>query len=149
MRYHYVRFARDEQGDVLIVGGEDHKTGQAKDCAQRFVNLERWARARFPFVAEVTDRWSGQVMEPLDGVAYIGCNPGDKNVYVVTGDSGNGITHGILAGLLIVDLIAGKSVGETIRSFTQDIEAAHSRGLRRRERERCGAISRLHYAGLG
>src|SRR3954470_5287545 len=108
VRYHYVRFARDEQGDVLIVGGEDHKTGQAKDCAQRFVNLERWARARFPFVAEVTDRWSGQVMEPLDGVAYIGCNPGDKNVYVVTGDSGNGITHGILAGLLIVDLIAGR-----------------------------------------
>src|SRR5947207_14981268 len=42
------------------------------------------------------------------GVAYIGCNPGDKNVYVVTGDSGNGITHGILAGLLIVDLIAGR-----------------------------------------
>ena len=108
VRYHYVRFARDEQGDVLIVGGEDHKTGQAKDCAQHFVNLERWARARFPFVAEVTDRWSGQVMEPLDGVAYIGCNPGDKNVYVVTGDSGNGITHGILAGLLIVDLIAGR-----------------------------------------
>ena len=48
VRYHYVRFARDEQGDVLIVGGEDHKTGQAKDCAQCFVNLERRARARFP-----------------------------------------------------------------------------------------------------
>jgi len=47
-------------------------------------------------------------MEPVDGVAYIGCNPGDKNVYVVTGDSGNGITHGILAGLLIVDLITGR-----------------------------------------
>jgi glycine/D-amino acid oxidase-like deaminating enzyme/nitrite reductase/ring-hydroxylating ferredoxin subunit len=104
--YHYVRFASDDKGDVLIVGGEDHKTGQAEDCAQRFVNLERWARERFPFVGEITDRWSGQVMEPVDGVAYIGRNPGDKNVYVVTGDSGNGITHGTLAGMLIADLIA-------------------------------------------
>jgi len=106
--YHYVRFARDEQGDVLIVGGEDHKTGQAEDCAQRFAKLERWARERFPFVGEITDHWSGQVMEPVDGIAYIGRNPGDKNVYVVTGDSGNGITHGILAGILINDLIAGR-----------------------------------------
>ena len=106
--YHYVRFARDEQGDVLIVGGEDHKTGQADDCAQRFVKLEQWARDRFSFVGEITDRWSGQVMEPMDGVAYIGRNPGDENVFVVTGDSGNGITHGIIASMLITDLIAGR-----------------------------------------
>ena len=106
--YHYVRFARDEQGDVLIVGGEDHKTGQADNCAQRFAKLERWARDRFPFVGELTDHWSGQVMEPVDGVAYIGRNPGDQNVYVVTGDSGNGITHGILGAKLITDLIAGR-----------------------------------------
>lgn len=106
--YHYVRFARDAEGDVLIVGGEDHKTGQASDCEQRFAKLERWARDRFPFVGEITDRWSGQVMETVDGVAYIGRNPGDKHVYIVTGDSGNGITHGTLAGKLIVDLIAGR-----------------------------------------
>jgi glycine/D-amino acid oxidase-like deaminating enzyme/nitrite reductase/ring-hydroxylating ferredoxin subunit len=104
--YHYVRFARDEEGDVLIVGGEDHKTGQEDDWEQRFAKLERWTRDRFPFVGDITDRWSGQVMEPVDGVAYIGRNPGDKNVYVVTGDSGNGITHGILGGMLLVDLIA-------------------------------------------
>jgi glycine/D-amino acid oxidase-like deaminating enzyme/nitrite reductase/ring-hydroxylating ferredoxin subunit len=106
--YHYVRFARDGQGDVLIVGGEDHKTGQADDCAERFVKLERWARDRFSFAGEITDRWSGQVMEPVDGVAYIGRNPGNKHVYVVTGDSGNGMTHGTLGAMLIVDLIAGR-----------------------------------------
>ena len=106
--YHYVRFARDEKGDVLIVGGEDHKSGQESDCEQRFAKLERWARDHFPFVGDVTDRWSGQVMEPVDGVAYIGKNPGDNNVYVVTGDSGNGMTHGTIAGMMIVDLIAGR-----------------------------------------
>src|SRR6266513_4098999 len=37
--YHYVRFARDQQGDVLIVGGEDHKTGQAEDWEQRCAKL--------------------------------------------------------------------------------------------------------------
>ena len=47
-------------------------------------------------------------MEPVDGIAYIGRNPGDNNVYVVTGDSGNGLTHGTIAGILIADLIAGR-----------------------------------------
>jgi len=106
--YHYCRFACDEKGDVLIVGGEDHKSGQASDFEQRFAKLERWTREHFPFVAEITDRWSGQVMEPVDGVAYIGRNPGDENVYIVTGDSGNGMTSGTIAGMLIVDLIAGR-----------------------------------------
>ena len=45
-------------------------------------------------------------MEPVDGIAFIGRNPLDaKNVYVATGDSGNGMTHGTIAGLLITDLI--------------------------------------------
>jgi len=47
-------------------------------------------------------------MEPMDGTAYIGRNPGDKNVFVVTGDSGNGMTHGTIAGILITDLICGR-----------------------------------------
>jgi glycine/D-amino acid oxidase-like deaminating enzyme/nitrite reductase/ring-hydroxylating ferredoxin subunit len=106
--YHYVRFARDNDGDVLIVGGEDHKTGQATDFEARLARLERWTRDRFPFVGEITDRWSGQVMEPVDGVAYIGRNPGNKNVFVATGDSGNGITHGTIAGILVTDLICGR-----------------------------------------
>lgn len=106
--YHYVRFAHDEQGDVLIIGGEDHKSGQASDYEKRLAKLERWTRDRFPFVGEITDRWSGQVMETVDGVAYIGKNPGDENVYVTTGFSGNGMTHGTIVGMLIVDLIAGR-----------------------------------------
>jgi glycine/D-amino acid oxidase-like deaminating enzyme/nitrite reductase/ring-hydroxylating ferredoxin subunit len=106
--YHYLRFARDNEGDVLIVGAEDHKTGQASDFEARLAKLERWTRDHFPFVSEITDHWSGQVMEPVDGTAYIGRNPGDKNVFVVTGDSGNGMTHGTIAGTLITDLICGR-----------------------------------------
>jgi hypothetical protein len=56
--YHYIRFARDDERDVLIVGGEDHKSGQADNCEQRFQKLERWTREHFPFVGEITDHWS-------------------------------------------------------------------------------------------
>ena len=106
--YHYLRFARDNEGAVLIVGAEDHKTGQASDFAARLAKLERWTRDHFPFLGEITDHWSGQVMEPVDGTAYIGRNHGDKNVFVVTGDSGNGMTYGTIAGILITDLICGR-----------------------------------------
>ena len=92
---------------MLIVGGEDHKTGQADDADERFDRLETWTRQRFP-VEEVEYRWSGQVIEPVDGLAFIGRNPGDKNIYIVTGDSGNGMTHGTIAGILLTDLILGR-----------------------------------------
>ncbi|MFL6257918.1 MAG: FAD-dependent oxidoreductase [Pyrinomonadaceae bacterium] len=108
--YHYVRLQSVGEGsDVLIVGGEDHKTGQAEDFDERFRRLEEWTRKRFPSVEAFEYRWSGQVMEPVDGLAFIGRNPGDaSNVYVATGDSGNGMTHGTIAGMLIRDLILGR-----------------------------------------
>ena len=95
--------------DLLIVGGEDHKTGQANDGDERFARLEAWTRARFPQVQGFEFRWSGQVMEPVDGLAFIGRNPLDRdNVYIATGDSGNGMTHGTIAGMLLTDLIIGR-----------------------------------------
>ena len=107
--YHYVRTQSVEGHDVLIVGGEDHKTGQAEDFDERFRRLEEWARERFPMIEGVELRWSGQVMEPVDGMAYIGRNPLDSdNVLIATGDSGNGMTHGTIAGRLLTDLIVGR-----------------------------------------
>ena len=102
--YHYVRL----HGDVLIVGGEDHKTGQEDDGYDRFAYLESWTRERFP-IGDIEYRWSGQVMEPVDGLGYIGRNPGDKaHILVATGDSGHGMTHGTIAGILLTDLIVGR-----------------------------------------
>jgi glycine/D-amino acid oxidase-like deaminating enzyme len=107
--YHYVRLQSENNYDVLIVGGEDHKTGQADDGNERFARLEGWTRERFPQMSEVEYRWSGQVMEPVDGLAFIGRNPLDAgNVYIATGDSGQGMTHGTIAGMLLTDLIQGR-----------------------------------------
>jgi len=89
------------------VGGEDHKTGQAHDSETRFARLELWARERFPVAREVLHRWSGQVMETIDDLAYIGRDPGSDNVYVITGDSGMGMTHGTLGGIVVTELMHG------------------------------------------
>src|SRR5437762_4460546 len=103
--YHYLRIEHRENHDVLIVGGEDHKTGQEHDGAQRWGKLEQWTRNRFE-VEAMEFRWSGQVMEPVDALAFIGRNPADaENVFIATGDSGMVMTHGTIAGILLTDLI--------------------------------------------
>lgn len=107
--YHYVRLQTDKTNpshEILIVGGEDHKTGQEHDGEARFVKLHQWTRERFPQAGNIDFRWSGQVMEPVDGIAFIGANPLDEdNVFIATGDSGQGMTHGTIAGMLLTDLI--------------------------------------------
>jgi len=108
--YHYVRLqSLDEQYDVLIVGGEDHKTGQADDANARYTKLQTWTQERFPMVEDILFRWSGQVINADDGIAYIGKALLDQeNVYMVTGDSGLGMTHGTIAGILLTDMILGR-----------------------------------------
>ena len=100
--YHYVR----TDVDVLIVGGEDHKTGQEAHPENCYQRLEMWTRARFPFAEHIVQKWSGQVMEPMDSLGFLGRNPMDNNnVFVITGDSGNGMTHGTIGAMLITDQI--------------------------------------------
>lgn len=109
--YHYLRLQKLDDGhDLLMVGGADHKTGQKEDPQSCWTTLEAWARERFPMAGAVRYRWSGQVMETLDGLAFLGADPaGAANVYIATGDSGMGMTHGTIAGLLLRDLILGRA----------------------------------------
>ena len=142
--YHYARLTEGNSPDheVLIVGGEDHRTGQANDADERYRRLEQWTRERFP-VGEVEFRWSGQVMEPVDGLAFIGRNPLDRdNVYIATGDSGQGMTHGTLAGIIITDLILGRE-----NPWARLYEPARSSGVRDlSEFVKDGANMALQYA---
>jgi glycine/D-amino acid oxidase-like deaminating enzyme/nitrite reductase/ring-hydroxylating ferredoxin subunit len=108
--YHYVRtLSYDETHDLLIVGGEDHATGQPESTdgpeMMRYSRLEQWTRKRFP-VEETVYHWSGQVMETMDALGYVGRSPMDKdNIYIVTGDSGNGLTNAGVAAILLTALI--------------------------------------------
>lgn len=112
---HYARLQRlprtgsdADEAEVLIVGGENHRTGQAGHARPRYDRLEAWARERFPMIREVVYRWSGQVRETIDGPGFIGKTPLDHGVYIATGDSGMGMTHGTLAGILLTDLLQGR-----------------------------------------
>jgi len=106
--YHYVRVQPRAKDDLLIVGGEDHKTGTADDADKRLERLETWARSRFPQLVSVENAWSGQVYEPSDFMPFIGRSPGYKRTFIVTGDSGSGLTTGVAASLILPDLIEGK-----------------------------------------
>jgi len=108
--YHYVRTQPlDDARDVLIVGGEDHRTGEENDMGERLDTLEEWAKKRFPSATKRLYGWSGQVMETSDGLGLIGKKPGSKErSYVITGDSGMGMTHGTLGAMLVTDLIMGR-----------------------------------------
>ena len=111
--YYYVRLTTPDdksEHEILIVGGADHKVGQDEHPAHRYDEIETWARQHFPMAGSVDFRWSGQIMEPSDGLGYMGRNPMDyKNVYIITGDSGNGMTHCTAGAMLVTDLIMGRN----------------------------------------
>jgi glycine/D-amino acid oxidase-like deaminating enzyme/nitrite reductase/ring-hydroxylating ferredoxin subunit len=107
--YHYVRIQPlSAAEDLLIVGGEDHRSGEVNDMDERLGRLEAWTRERYPSFAQVDYRWSGQVLEPIDFMPFSGRNPGNRNIYIHTGDSGQGITNGVAGSLTILPLIIGE-----------------------------------------
>jgi glycine/D-amino acid oxidase-like deaminating enzyme/nitrite reductase/ring-hydroxylating ferredoxin subunit len=104
--YHYVRLNPGPgRTDYLIAGGCDHKSGEADDGDVRFQAIEAWIRGLIPDLGKAVHRWSGQVLDTIDYCGFIGRNPDNERVFVSTGDSGQGMTHGVLAGMLIKDLI--------------------------------------------
>jgi glycine/D-amino acid oxidase-like deaminating enzyme/nitrite reductase/ring-hydroxylating ferredoxin subunit len=106
--YHYVRLQPGDNGkDFVLVGGEDHKSGEADDADRRFQRLEKWARAKMPMLKDVTHCWSGQVLDTIDYAGFIGKNPGSEYIYVATGDSGQGLTHGVMGAMLNATLVTG------------------------------------------
>ncbi|HYF15904.1 MAG TPA: FAD-dependent oxidoreductase [Phycisphaerales bacterium] len=132
--YHYVRLAETvsdptgEREEVIIVGGSDHHTGEGEEVPERWDRLEAWARARWPMIGDVLYRWSGQVFEPADNMAYIGKNPiGPEGVFVATGDSGMGMTHSAIAALMMPSLVRGEA-HEWSGVFDPSRKATHALG---------------------
>jgi glycine/D-amino acid oxidase-like deaminating enzyme/nitrite reductase/ring-hydroxylating ferredoxin subunit len=107
--YHYTRGQRVDERNYVIVGGEDHKVGEAADTRAPFERLEGYVRERFGCEVAATDyRWSGQIIVPVDGLPYVGLNSGSSHVYVATGYAGNGMTHGTLAAMVLADELTGR-----------------------------------------
>ena len=106
--YHYIRAQAIGGRRYLLVGGEDHKVGEADDTTAPFERLEAYVRVRFGRDVAATDyRWSGQIVASADGLPYVGRNSLSHDVYVATGYAGNGITQGTLAATVLADEICG------------------------------------------
>jgi glycine/D-amino acid oxidase-like deaminating enzyme/nitrite reductase/ring-hydroxylating ferredoxin subunit len=104
--YHYLRLETNGSHDIVIFGGEDHKTGQARDTNQCFDRLERTLLSMIDGI-EITHRWSGQVIETPDGLPYIGDTAPQQ--FAGTGYSGNGLTFGTLTGMMATDRTLGRT----------------------------------------
>jgi glycine/D-amino acid oxidase-like deaminating enzyme/nitrite reductase/ring-hydroxylating ferredoxin subunit len=98
--YEYLRVDREAERDLVVFGGQDHKTGQVEDTEEQFRKLENALQRRLPG-ATVLHRWSGQVVETNDGLPYIGEVANQQ--FSATGFSGNGLTLGTLAALMACD----------------------------------------------
>jgi glycine/D-amino acid oxidase-like deaminating enzyme len=106
--YHYLRTHAVDQAVYLAVGGEDHRAGAVEEGEGAFSRLEAYLNKRFAEAPRVKYRWSGQVIESVDGLPYIGPNSPDSRVYVATGYAGNGLTFGTLAGTILCDQILAR-----------------------------------------
>lgn len=106
--YHYIRLVRDGGRELLVVGGGDHQTGTSDEGDAVFADLERWTRDHFEIPGTPLYRWSGQVLEPADHLAFIGRSHDDEDVFICTGDSGQGMTHSVIAAMRIGDLVLGR-----------------------------------------
>jgi glycine/D-amino acid oxidase-like deaminating enzyme/nitrite reductase/ring-hydroxylating ferredoxin subunit len=103
--YSYLRLTSDRGRAFAILGGADHKTGQSQNPREHFAQVERTLLAILPD-ANITHRWSGQVIETRDRLPYIGeISPGQ---FVMTGFSGNGLTFGTLGAMMARDAITGQ-----------------------------------------
>jgi glycine/D-amino acid oxidase-like deaminating enzyme/nitrite reductase/ring-hydroxylating ferredoxin subunit len=99
---------RDSDQELLLVGGEGHKTGTDSDTELRYERLEAFAREHWD-VHSVEHRWSAQDPSTLDGLPYVGrLTPRNDSVLMATGFAKWGMTGGTAAALLLADLALGR-----------------------------------------
>ena len=88
-------------GEILIVGGEGHKTGQGGDTLERYRALERFAREHWD-VESVEYQWASQDNESIDHLPYIGrLLPHTRRLYTATGFKKWGLAQGVAAGMIL------------------------------------------------
>jgi glycine/D-amino acid oxidase-like deaminating enzyme/nitrite reductase/ring-hydroxylating ferredoxin subunit len=107
---HSFRSQMSDHGELILVGGEKHKTGQGGDTSKHYQALIDFSNETFT-VEDIPYRWSTQDCMTLDGLPYVGyLTSKTPNMYMATGFAKWGMTNSIASSMLIRDLIiSGKS----------------------------------------
>jgi glycine/D-amino acid oxidase-like deaminating enzyme/nitrite reductase/ring-hydroxylating ferredoxin subunit len=93
--------------ELLLVGGEGHKTGTGGDTTRRYAALEAFAREHWD-VRSVDYRWSAQDNTTADGLPFVGrLTPWEPRVLMATGFAKWGMTNGTAAAIVLRDLVLG------------------------------------------
>ena len=94
-----------EDGELVLLIGEEHKTGQHKENIDYYGELRKFAYENYD-VVDIPYQWSTQDCMPLDDIPYIGrIKAGVENIFVATGFKKWGMTHSIISASIIKDLI--------------------------------------------
>ncbi|MDP9047638.1 MAG: FAD-dependent oxidoreductase, partial [Bacteroidota bacterium] len=106
--YHYYRTHNIDGQNLLIAGGNDHKTGH--DYPEKaFEDLEKYIRKHYQ-VSSVKYKWSSQYYIPADGFPFIGqMADATGGVFCATGFNGNGMMLGTISGKILCDLVLNSS----------------------------------------
>ncbi|MDQ3724916.1 MAG: FAD-dependent oxidoreductase [Actinomycetota bacterium] len=100
-----IRAVPSEGRELLLVGGEGHRTGEGGDTRERYRRLEEFARRHWQ-VRSVDYRWSTQDNVTIDQMPYIGrLTPRNERIFMATGFAKWGMTGGTVAALLLADLV--------------------------------------------
>lgn len=100
-----LRNQNTEDGELILVIGEHHKTGQGRSMVKHYEALVDFANSLFT-VEYIPYRWSTQDCMTLDGIPYVGnFTAKTPNLYIATGFQKWGMTNSIVSSLLIKDLI--------------------------------------------
>lgn len=101
----YFRSENYRDGQMIIIGGEEHKTAHGEDMINHYFNLKNYAERNFN-VEKFLYRWSTQDYITIDGVPYVGkLTSSAKNIYVATGYGEWGMTNGTAAANILKDII--------------------------------------------
>ncbi|WP_026677575.1 FAD-dependent oxidoreductase [Fictibacillus gelatini] len=103
-----LRYTMHNGEKLLLIGGENHKTGQGIPTIQHYEALEEFANETFG-IKDYLFRWSTQDLTTLDKIPYVGrISSGKPNIFVATGYRKWGMTNSTAAALLLRDLIIQK-----------------------------------------
>ncbi|WP_182523714.1 FAD-dependent oxidoreductase [Nocardioides dongkuii] len=102
-----LRDVPDEDGPLLLVGGNGHKVGAPVSEQSRIEELRSWTAQWFPG-AEETHAWSAQDYLPHHALPFAGpLVPGREDLMVAGGYSKWGMTNGVAAALALSATMLG------------------------------------------